>query len=206
MKIILFNVFLIFSNNLFSQIDSSKMELMSNYLKIDKYNSKYDIYVDTVFKINDYTIYSISPNMSVFSYCIVFKKDSIIHIDNFDANMSKMIYSFNTYKTSKNKIFIKTQYYGDGTSESRISMILLELNDYFVDVVFQDNIYWLDKQSKQSMVSNSFQIIENGEKLIVKKKHNCNDDIYYFNDKFELKLDTKCKFKKCSGLTEEFVF
>lgn len=172
----------------FSQINSTRMNLIGHYLELEKYENEHTFYVDTIIKINDYSLYGVTPFTSSYSFCVIFKNDSILKNSPFPINMNKMPYSFNTYSCGEKK-YISTYWYGDGTTSSSINLYLIEIKSDEIRNVYTGPIYLENKKTNKITDINSYTIITDEYELIVRKFSNDQKNLKELVRRFELSVE-----------------
>lgn len=188
MKVIFWFLMVVFFQlNSFAQKDSIKMDLISEYLDLNKYNNEYTFYIDTVLELDMYSIYGITPFVSSYSFCIFFKRDSIINCEGFPNDMSKMPYSFRSLQTHDNKKFVLVYWYGDGTTSATIDFFLLEFKEEGIVLSYADFVYHENKILGTTTVNSYFVDLNSGG-VIIKKYCNDHSEFNILKEQFEIPI------------------
>ena len=181
----------------FSQTDSVKLNLIAEDLELEKYDNKHTFYVDTVVNLGGYSFYGTTPFVSSYSFCTVFKNDSIVANNFFPGDMNRMPYSFKLYSNG-DRDYLSTYWYGDGTTSSSVNIYLFEVRFNSINLVYDDVIYYEDKSTNKVSQVNSYTIFSDGNELIIRKFYNDQRDVEFLNNRFELPL----KNQKTDQITE----
>lgn len=188
MKKLIFIFFLFgFVNGSTAQVDSNEMNLISEDLDLEMFEGKYTFYVDTLVRKNGISFYGITPFTSGFSFCFFIKNNSILEVKKFPSGMSKMPYQFDFFLSKNKNLFLKTYWYGDGTTSSSFVFYLLEVKEEAIDVIFSDIIFLQNKFENKEGNYNSFSISETMNNIIIQKK--VNDPKQFININIDLDLN-----------------
>ena len=178
-----------------AQVDSIAMNLISEDLGLEIFEGNYTFYIDSFLKRNEFSFYAITPFTSGFSFCYFIKNDSIIEINKFPHGMNRMPFHFEFILSKNQNLFLKTYWYGDGTTSSSIAIYLLEIKEDDIEIVFSDLIYYQSKIENEKNNYNSFSIFENMNNIIIQKKTNDPKQFIHLLTGFDLNLPLPNKSK-----------
>jgi len=188
MRLIFFIIVFCCINYSYSQIDSKKMDLIGKYLNLEKFEDKNTFYIDEVVKLNEYSFYSVTPFTSSYSFCVIFKNNTIIEVENFPNSMNRIPYQFKSYYSEDGSIYITTYWYSDSVSSSSIVYYILKLNDE-LKVVFNDYLYLNIKDEKNEKVNDFLISTTDRCEFLLTKTINGVNKLNSLIDKFDLAID-----------------